>query len=173
MPLALRPLALLAALALPVAGAAAQIDRDVVEVGGSGSVLLSPDFNVVLAPLAGYFVAPTLQVGLNPVVATDFEDFNAFLSAFGAYYPTGGTARTTYPFVGASLGVNLTDGGGGLLIGGRAGVQRFLTESAALTLSVNAQTTDDFDVDRALLSLNAGFSLFLDRRRAVEVVDVD
>lgn len=164
---------LIASLALLLCGATAanaQIDQDVVQVGGSGSVILSPDFNVQLSPIAGYFVTPNIEVGLNPTVTTDFEDFSAFLTAFGSYYPTGGTERRTYPFVGGSLGLSLTDDGGGLVIGGRVGVQRFISESAALSLSLDALTTDDFDFDTALFSVNAGFSIFIDRGAAADIV---
>ena len=140
-------------------------------MGGSGTIAFAPDFNVSLTPLVGYFVTPKVQVGVNPNVATDFDDFFARISAFGAYYPTGGTERTTYPFVGASLGANLAGGdGGGLSIGARAGVQRFLTPSAALTLALDGSVTDDFDFNEADLFLSAGFSLFLDRGEARRIV---
>ncbi|MEM0963870.1 MAG: hypothetical protein AAGK21_15185 [Bacteroidota bacterium] len=141
----------------------AQIDKGVIEVGGGGSIILSPDFVVTLSPQAGYFVTPKIQIGASPVLVTDFEDTTGFLTVIGAYYPSGGEARTTYPFVGAQLGASFTGDGSGLAIGARAGVQRFVSESAAITLSANLLTTDDFDVGAALISLNAGFSLFLRR----------
>lgn len=156
-------LCLLATLALGLAAAPrAQIDRGVISVGGSASVFISPTFFIVLSPSAGYFVSPKVQVGANPTVVTDFENFSAYITGFASYYPTGGTPRRTYPFVGTSLGVSLTDEVG-LAIGARAGVQHFLSESAALSLSLNGVTTEDFDLETALLSLNAGFSIFLRR----------
>lgn len=164
----------IAFLALVLCGSTAsqaQISQDDIEIGGSGSVILSPDFQVLLSPLAGYFVTSNLEVGLNPTLTTDFDDFDAFITAFGSYYPTGGSGGRTFPFVGASLGVSLTDDGGGLVIGGRAGVQRFLSESAALTLSLDALMNDDFDFDTALISVNAGISVFLSRGTAEALVD--
>lgn len=154
----MRPLALaLLTIALAVAPSA-QIDEGVIQAGGSATVALSPDFQLLLSPSVGYFVTPKVEVGANPTVATDFKDTFAYLTAFGAYYPTGGTARATYPFVGASFGASLTDDVG-LAIGARAGVQHFVSESAALSVALNALTTEDFD--DASVSLNAGFSIFL------------
>ncbi len=159
------------ALLFTVSVADAQIAEDVIEVGGTAKIDFAPDFNVGLAPVVGYFVTPKFQVGANPNVATDFDDFFMSISAFGAYYPTGGTETQTYPFGGLSLGANIAGGdGGGLAIGARVGVQRFVTDSAALTLALNGSTTDDFDFDEADLFLSAGFSVFLNRGEARRIV---
>ncbi|MDT0633132.1 hypothetical protein RQM47_12720 [Rubrivirga sp. S365] len=148
----------------------AQIQQDVIQVGGTGNLSIEPEFAFGLAPVVGYFITDNIEVGGNPRLATDFSDFfNATISAFGNYYPTGGTDTNTYPFIGANLGVNVGDGGGGIGIGGQAGVQRFISDTAALTLAVRATTDDDFD--EVTLLAEAGFSIFINRGAAEDVIE--
>lgn len=148
----------------------AQIAQDVIQVGGTGNLSIEPEFAFGLAPVVGYFVTDNIEVGGNPRLSTDFSDFfNATISAFGNYYPTGGTDTDTYPFIGANFGVAVGDGGGGILIGGQAGIQRFISDSAALTLAVRASSDDSFDA--VTLLAEAGFSIFINRGTAENVID--
>ena len=149
-----------AAVALAAPPADAQVRRDLVEVGGAGFLRFTDGAFLSLQPTLGYFVTDRVEVGLNPNIATNFEDGSVFLLAFGAlHFPSAPDARTV-PFVGANLGASVTDGGG-LAIGAQGGIKQFFLPGGALTVSAFANTDDSFD--DVVAGVQAGVSIFVGR----------
>jgi len=152
--------ACLVLLAVAAASApSAQVRQDLVELGGSGTLQFSDgDAVLYLSPTLGYFVTNQIEVGLNPSIATDFDDGTVYLTAFGAYHFAASPTARTVPFVAALLGGSVTDGGG-LALGAEAGVKQFFQPGGALV--VNAFVTTDESFDAVVAGVEAGVSIFL------------
>ena len=154
----MRPL-LLAALALLLASAPdAQVRQGMIEVGGSGFVTFTDGGFLSLTPVVGYFLTDRLEVGLNPRFATDFDDGSAFLTAFGALHVPSTPDSRSVPYVGASVGSSLTDGGG-VALGAEGGVKLFFLPGGAVTVNAFANTDDSFDAVTA--GVQGGVSIFI------------
>lgn len=153
-------LALLVCLAFS-ATADAQVRKDLIELGGSGSISVT-DGNAfaTFSPVVGYFISDRIEVGFNPTIRSGLSTNDVFLTAFGAFHFASNPDARTVPFAGASLGASLSDGGG-LAIGAQGGVKHFVAPGGAVTLAAVVNTNDDFDPIQ--FGVQAGVSIFFAR----------
>lgn len=138
-----RTILLTAALLGLASTAQSQVRQGLVELGGSGSFTSTEGFTVFrLAPSVGYFLTPQLEGGVQlDYVKAENSDGNGSLTVFGEYH-FGYRGARTVPFVGVSLGTNLT-GESDLVFGGQGGAKFFFLPGGALTGEGFLRTTGD------------------------------
>ncbi|MEO0558507.1 MAG: hypothetical protein AAF170_10020 [Bacteroidota bacterium] len=134
------------AIGLSIPSTSAQVAKELLELGGSGFLtVVRGNVNLSLSPRVGYFVSDRVEVGINPLVFTNFDgEGSAVIAAFGAYHFVQDMRATTVPFAGGSLGANVSSGGG-LAIGAEGGIKQFVIPGGAVTVSAFISTTGDFN----------------------------
>ena len=152
----MRRFLVLAAALLATSAPEAQVQRGLVELGGSASFQSTEGFSVFqFAPALGYFFTDALEAGarLNYVKLESF-DGDGTLLVFGAYH-FGRPGATTVPFLEANLGTSVT-GGSDLVFGGRGGAKVFFLPGGALTADGFVYTTGEVTT----VGAEAGVSIF-------------
>ena len=156
LPSAMRRLLLLSAALLVSAAPHAQVQRGLVELGGSASLQSTEGFTVFqFAPALGYFLTDALETGarLN-YVKFEGSDGDGALFVFAAYH-FGRFRATTVPFLEANLGTSVT-GESDLVFGGRGGAKVFFLPGGALTADGFIYTTGEVTT----VGAEAGVSIF-------------